>query len=238
MGDYSAVTTTWALDTTNTAAGVWEPRASLLEARGDAHAVAVGGQEAAYIIGGFTHLDGWCNALASVERYDFNTDTWTRADSLVYERGDKAVAVIRERYVLAMGGEANTDCDLDPSQRTAPTTEVEVLDTKQGEDAEWVEEIADIPDDHFRFPAVAIGDTIYTFGGQAYYQADCECFPTRDTIFTYTVVEPRSLGTAAIAGIAGGAVVVLAVVLIAANAGNKKEEVVAEQEMQTAGAMN
>lgn len=244
--EYTAVTTTYAIDVAASLSGsqslVWSERGGLAEARGDTNAVWIEESKTAYVVGGFTHADFWCKALSSVEQYDVDTDTWVRADPLTYERGDKAVAVVGSR-LFVIGGESNTDCDLDPAQRTAPTTEVEVLDTSDGEEATWQEEIADIPDDHFRFPAVAYDGTIYTFGGQAYYESSCDCFPTRDTIFFYNVQEVKKWGVVPIAACSVAAVaLVVGVILFAkSKSGNKErptEIAVAEQDVKTGVQLN
>jgi hypothetical protein len=169
----------------------WNQRADMNQERGDCHAAVVNG--VAYVIGGFTHTDNWCAARNDVETYRPNDDAWSRlsaAQSLTYGRGDKAVVTVGTRlYVI--GGESKTDCEGDPGQRTSPTTEVEVFETADGDAASWTEEIADIPNDHFRFPAVSYNGVIYAFGGQNYYNADCDCFPTSNVILTFdTTAEP------------------------------------------------
>jgi Kelch motif/Galactose oxidase, central domain len=195
---YNATKTTIAIDIAKSISSKktlsWSPRADLIQARGDCYAEVVNG--VAYIVGGFTHLDFWCEALDDVERYRPADDKWERlseSQSLVYERADKAVVTVGTRlYVI--GGEYKTDCSAEPSQRTGPTTEVEVFDTADGDAATWKEEIADIPADHFRFPAVSYKGVIYTFGGQNYYNTECDCFPASNVILTFnttnTVAKP------------------------------------------------
>lgn len=192
---YNATATTVAIDIPLSLASgktlSWSKRANMNQERGDCHAAVVNG--VAYIVGGFTHADNWCEALNDVERYRPNDDAWARlseAQSLTYGRGDKAVVTVGTRlYVI--GGESKTDCEGDPGQRTSPTTEVEVFDTADGDAASWTEEISDIPNDHFRFPAVSYNGVIYAFGGQNYYNGECDCFPTSNAILTFdTTAEP------------------------------------------------
>lgn len=95
-------------------------------ARGDAYSVSIGDQ--AYLVGGFSHINRWCEALSSVEQYDIDADMWKAIAPLTYNRGDKALVALGSK-IYAIGGESNTDCSADPGQRTSPTTEVEVLDT-------------------------------------------------------------------------------------------------------------
>jgi Kelch motif/Galactose oxidase, central domain len=162
----------------------WTKRASLNQERGDCYAAVVENGDA-YVVGGFTHEDGWCNALDVVERYSPMGDVWMRQDSLTYGRADKAVVTIGSK-IYAIGGESKTDRSKDPGQRTTPTTEVEVLDTADPNGV-WTGEIADIPSDHFRFTAVSYDDIIYTFGGQKYYNSECDCFSTTASILTIDV---------------------------------------------------
>lgn len=200
LPDYTASATTYKIDTVQSLATGSLVTISLAEptvASGDANAVSICGQ--AYLVGGFTHANQWCRALHNVTQYDIASNTWKEIVPLTYNRGDKALVALGSS-IHAIGGESNTDCAGDPSQRTNPTTEVEVLDTNQ-QVLQWTETVVDIPDDHFRFPAVAHENKIYTFGGQQYYSALCDCFATRSTILIYEV--PQEENTAAVCS-AGG----------------------------------
>lgn len=158
------------------------------DGRGDVHAATIvqDGNTYAYVAGGFTHLDEWCNPLHGTERYDVAKDQWMELDDLSTARGDKSVVSLHSR-VFVIGGEANTDCTKDPAQKTTPINQVEILDTsKGGSAAEWVL-AEDIPNDRFRFTAAAVPaqNSIYTFGGQKYYNPSCDCFATSDLVIVY-----------------------------------------------------
>jgi len=244
--DYTVTTETYSIDP---AASLEEEmlvtatQGSINVGRGDTQAAIVG--DKAYLVGGFTHEDQWCNALDTVEAFDVSKDAWTEVSGMQYARGDKAVVSVGDRLVV-IGGEANTDCTLGAAQRTTPTTEVEVF-----QNGAWSEEIVDIPSDHFRFTAVSVGNTIYTFGGQGYYDATgCDCFPVRDTIMEFTVTESvvvedddddSGLSTGAIAGIAvAGAVVFIALVAVLVKSLNGKDNIVivSAEEVRSTKAVN
>lgn len=182
---YNATATTIAIDIPKSLTSKTELKITTKKdmnvARGDCFATVADG--VAFVVGGFTHLDEWSNALATVESYDPFNDLWTVENDLVQGRGDKAVVTVGSK-IYVVGGESKTDGQQDPGQRTNPTAEVEVLDTSDP-NAFWTEEIADIPADHFRFPAVSYDGVIYTFGGQGYYDASCFCFATKSNILTF-----------------------------------------------------
>ena len=158
---------------------VMEEVAPLQTARGDIKAVVQNGM--AYVGGGYTDANNYCPALASVEQYDMNSNSWTFLADLQSPRGDKALVAL-EGMLIALGGEAVVDptCSVsnaDPGEATVAVDDVEVLE----ENGNW-ETVASIPNAKLRLDAVAVGDTIYAFGGQNSYDASCECYTTSDEI--------------------------------------------------------
>lgn len=156
---------------------------SLAEARGDVHAVAVG--NAAYVTGGYTHADGYCEPLVSTERFDRATNAWTTIGPLATGRADKALVVVND-HLYAVGGEAKHTCDGDPSEYTLALDDVEVLDASAHADGWTV--LADAPARRFRFVGAPWPDTnsVYVLGGQTFYEPSCKCFATSDLISKYT----------------------------------------------------
>lgn len=142
--------------------------------RGDAQAVYYnnGGIEAAYIMGGFTHENGFCEPLADAERYNFNTNTWTTIKPLLKERGDKGVVVLGKR-IVAIGGEKKHEsiCQgvdvVDAASHAVVVDDVESYEPADGDNAEWHQE-PDFIESRFRAAVAAsekLGE-IYVFGGK------------------------------------------------------------------------
>lgn len=162
--------------------------ASLPTPRGDLTGVTATDQDGtpyALVTGGFTHENGFCDPLATSERYDFSSDTWTDAADLLTGRGDKALVVLNDR-VFAIAGErqiANI-CLVDkpePGDGTVPIDDVEWYNS--GTD-EWTA-IEDLTNHRFRFAAIGYEDEIFTFGGQLAYDDSCKCFKTSDEVTVY-----------------------------------------------------
>jgi len=82
----------------------------MLTKRGDVAALYYnhGNIDAAYVIGGFNDDNDYCAPLTTVERYNFESNTWTESSSdqinLGTARGDKA-AVVMDKKILVIGGE-------------------------------------------------------------------------------------------------------------------------------------
>lgn len=212
--DYNATDAVYAIDTEGSLT-TYRKLASLDTERGDVHAVLEG--DYAYITGGLTHKDYWCKPHSSVERYDLKGDEWKVIDALNVPRGDKALVSLNG-YIIAMGGETKTKCDAEPGEATKPLNDVEYLNTAEGIDSEW-KNMTSLPDDRFRVVAAAYPptDTVYVFGGQKYFDADCMCFATSDAVLSYVVPKGSLDGTPTSAGmgVVGfelGAVIVAAVV--------------------------
>lgn len=170
------------------------PLDSMKKKRGDAQAAYYnqGGIEAIYMMGGFTSetSTAFCEPLFDAEKYDFATNTWSDINPLVNQRGDKGVVVLNEK-ILAIGGETKHEslCGeglVEPSSQAIVVDDVESYNPLDGDDAEWKIESDFI---QFRFrSAVAVAeklDTVYVFGGQLAYNADCKCYKTSNDIFSY-----------------------------------------------------
>lgn len=158
-----------------------EEMAPLAEARGDIFAASDGSY--AYLGGGFTDANGFCAPLATSEKYEFATNSWTSLPSLPNERGE-IVMVELEGHVYAMGGERQIEdiCDLtggttDPGELTVGSELVEVLN----HDDVWTV-VKNFDDHKFRFAAAALDGVIYAFGGQDAWDDDCDCFKTTNEI--------------------------------------------------------
>lgn len=186
----------------NTAAStdslVLEEVAPLLEARGDIFGAA--NNLEAYVGGGFTDANGFCAPLATVEKYDFVSDTWSKEPDLINARGEIVLVELNSK-LYAMGGERQIEniCaitgDTDPGELTVGLELVEVLEA-----GEWkvVDEFAN---HKFRFAAVGDDETgvIYAFGGQTEWDNDCECFKTTDDVQSFGEPGPGS-GSAGFGG--------------------------------------
>jgi Kelch motif len=159
--------------------------ASLIEARGDVAATVNMDTGYAYVSGGFTHANFFCEPLASVERYSVDGDTWISVASLPTARADK-IMVNLEGHTISMGGERQAEniCEMDnpsPGELTILVDDVEVLNE---DDSTWTV-LTDLPETRFRFAAVVFNDTIYTFGGQKPYDESCQCLKTTDEVVAY-----------------------------------------------------
>jgi Kelch motif len=160
----------------------------LLQGRGDISATIHQGY--AYVSGGFSHENDFCEPLNTVERYSLEDNTWALVAPLPTARADKAM-VTYQGHVLSLGGERqvknkcelllNGDHHFTPTELTVAVDAVEVL---QDDDAEW-EELDPLPAHRFRFAAVVFDNIIYTFGGQKDYEEDCNCLKTTDRIVTF-----------------------------------------------------
>lgn len=89
--------------------------------------------------------------------------------------------------LITLGGESKTACEGDSVVTSAAIDSIEILNTNE-KDATW-KTIDEIHDSRFRFAAEVFPEssTIYTFGGQAYYDKDCDCYKTSDMIGEYKV---------------------------------------------------
>ena len=180
---------------------------TLIEARGDAHAVLY--ENSVYLAGGFTHDNSFCAPLTSVEKIDLNTrsEGWKALPDLGIGRGDKALVAMND-YLFAIGGEGTANCGTPVAY-----DDVEVLDIDH--DAVWLN-LGNLPNERFRFVAVAhpSEDVIYTFGGQEYYNSECDCYATSDAVtkFTYEIDDGGDgFPVAAIIGIVLGAVFIFVI---------------------------
>ena len=82
---------------------VYKWKNPMFVARGGASAAAIEGDEI-LIAGGFSDIDGFCQALSSVERYDVLSDSWHMEESLHFGRAYFSLLVF-EKNLYAIGGE-------------------------------------------------------------------------------------------------------------------------------------
>lgn len=158
---------------------------SLNTPRGDITGVITTDGDSAFITGGFTHENNFCEPLGSTEEYVFDANLWNMRPDLVKERGEIVLVELLD-HLYALGGERQIEgqCEgagdgLDPGEKTVGTDEVEVYDSTTNS---W-DSISGFPDHRFRFAAVAAQDgLIYTFGGQTAHDTSCQCFKTTDTV--------------------------------------------------------
>lgn len=178
---------------------VLEEMEPLANERGDVHAVTIN-DKFAVVTGGYTHGDGYCSPLNSTERYDMNSNTWQTLAELKTGRADKALVALGD-HVFAIGGEAKDSCVGDPGEYTLALDDVEFLDTTDTQN-EWTV-FKDLSKRRFRFSGVEWPDTnsVYTLGGQEFYDASCKCFKTSNLISKYTEKigeHPESSGAGAV----------------------------------------
>lgn len=182
----------------------------LTEARGDIHAASYG--PFTYIAGGFSTNDDSCEALNSVEVFDFDNGASGLVRPMNYGRGDKGL-VAMHGWLFAIGGENKEKCDGAMPVSTV-VDDVEILDADDPLMASWMT-IGSIESDKFRFQAVAYPrlNKMYTFGGQYFYNEACECYRTSADVMHYEYVnvdkgfyssEDEGLSNGAVAGITFG----------------------------------
>lgn len=181
--NYSSLDTMYRIDTTaaNLTTSIQE-RANLDQPRGDVTAVFNG--KAAFISGGFTHTNNFCQPLASVETYNPSSDDWLYIAPLEIPRAEKVLVAVFED-IYAVGGETHVDdyCDTnvthDVGEQTVAVDNVEVYDGN-----EW-KVLWSLANHKFRFAAVSVNSTIYTFGGQSSFAEGCQCYPTTKEVVAY-----------------------------------------------------
>lgn len=158
------------------------------ELRGDTHAVIVDGF--AYITGGYSHEDSYCAPHTTTERYDISANEWTKIDDLRTGRADK-VLVVLEGSLFALGGESKDSelCSGATAEYTMPLNDVEMLQDPHLDSSTW-RVVSDTPSRVFRFSGAPYPPTnsIYTFGGQQFYNPSCECFATSDEVTKFISV--------------------------------------------------
>jgi Kelch motif len=176
----------------------------LIEARGDVAASVNLETGYAYVSGGYTHANDFCEPLASVERYSLEGDAWITVASLPTARADK-VMVTLDGHTVSIGGERQIEniCEIDtpsPGEMTILVDDVEVLND---DDSTWTI-LDNIPETRFRFAAVVFDNTIYTFGGQQDYDETCECLKTTDEVVTYVDIGSGNEGEGTTVGVGSG----------------------------------
>lgn len=180
---YTASNSTFKLDMSTLAV---TELSNMVESRGDIYAERIG--NVVVVTGGFTHEDYFCQAKNSTERYDISQDSWVKMNDMNINRGDQALVAL-ENYLFALGGEYKITCTGDAAESTTPADEVDVLDLSTASTTTPWTKLDDIPDNRFRFTGEAHPptDTIYIFGGQKYYDVDCDCYAVSDKVLAYHV---------------------------------------------------
>jgi len=176
---YAAQSAVWKFSTTTPGApsGV----ADMGVARGDISAAV--SEDYAYVMGGFTSVDGFCNSLDTIEAWHIDTSEWHEIPDMVHPRGDYA-AVHMNKRIYVIGGEKKVACNAEDEvnpDRSTPVNDVEVYDEEK---ARWYIGSA-LPGPIFRFVAAAIPseDSIYVFGGQTHYDEICDCFNVSPKVY-------------------------------------------------------
>jgi hypothetical protein len=190
-GTYTALTTVFRIDAAASTAGgtlVIDKVGPLLEARGDTSGVTADDGEFAFVSGGFTHENNFCDPLGTVERYEFASDTWTNLPPLIDARGDSALVELDD-HLYSLGGERQIEgiCELVGELAVSEVTVGTDLVESYTEGADEWKQASVFPNHRFRFAAVGYSGTelIYAFGGQTDYNDACECFKTTDTVTTF-----------------------------------------------------
>lgn len=188
---YGAHNTVFSIDpfaSTDSGSLVITDNAPLLEARGDCGGTSDLGMGYGYVTGGFTDANNFCAPLGSVERFSFSDDSWKSIAPLPTARADMAVVTIHGS-VVTMGGERQPEniCSIEqpePGELTVPVDNVEQLNEANDK---W-DILTSLPHHRFRFAAAVYNNTVYTFGGQIAFQADCVCLKTTDEVAMYEAV--------------------------------------------------
>lgn len=154
--------------------------------RAEVQAVVMGTK--AYLIGGFSHEDGYCHPFRSVEVLDTAQEErgWSYATGKMNTGRANSAVVTFDNKLFVLGGETRTDENMQchgaqswainqqsPRRFTYPVRTVEVYDPDaEGTDANWhFVSGPGLPDDKwFRFAAETSpshGNEIFVFGGAA-----------------------------------------------------------------------
>jgi hypothetical protein len=188
-GIYDALSDVFRIDAPASTVGgalIIETVTPLLEGRGDISGITADDGDFAYISGGFTDDNKFCEPLGTVERYEFSSDTWSNLPPLINARGEIALVELDDR-LFSLGGERPIEgmCELLGELSVSELTVGTELVESYADGAEGWSIAASFPNHRFRFAAVAYtGGTelIYTFGGQTDYDDACGCFKTTDIV--------------------------------------------------------
>jgi len=182
-----------------------EKKADLNHARGDLSAIAYQypdtNKSAAFAVGGFNETVPNCfKPVDKAEQYNFDTDAWTDIDSLGSARGDKSLVVLNHR-IFAIGGEAKhaDSClaspTLDESGFSLVINDVESFDPTEDdpEHLQWIVE-SNLPYSLFRSASAPLPSTstVYIFGGQQMYDANCACYKTSNQVYAFRQLDSGS----------------------------------------------
>lgn len=180
--NYTAQSRVYTIDVTESTADslVIAEVADLGEARGDITGVTADDGLSAFVSGGFTHANDFCEPLETAEKYNFAGNEWDNLPPLIQARGEVVLTELNN-VLYSLGGERQIEgiCDItdkgpDVGELTVGTDVVEIL-----EDGEDWEIVSGFPNHKFRFAAISYNKTfIYAFGGQTAYDDGCECFKT------------------------------------------------------------
>jgi len=132
---------------------------------GDCQADAIG--NSGYVFGGFSSQEadgnGFCHPLATIERYDATTTTWTLLNETGFiGRGLPASGVVNG-LLYVMGGEAKGVVCVGGNDISHPEPTVQQFNPA----TLAFTTVNTLPTSRFRFSGAAIGTTLYNVGGQA-----------------------------------------------------------------------
>ena len=198
---YEATGSTFVIDTRktlDTGQLVYEILEPMGTPRGDISAILFGRD--AYVAGGFTHRNGFCAPLRTVEIFDVVKREWSSAPSFNIARGDVSLVSFNDR-IFAIGGETTHLSQNAPSCRsrntnyrkrlvakTYPVNSIEVFLPNENEDRKhenaWELAYSQfLPQNNevFRFVANAFPEmsVIYAFGGVLYDGGDSQTGPEK-----------------------------------------------------------
>ena len=129
---------------------------------GDCQADAIGGS--GYVFGGFSSLpaDGFCSPLATIERYDAATNSWTQLSETGFiGRGLPASGVVNG-LLYVMGGEQKGAVCVNDNDISHPEPTVQYFNPATN----TFTTLNTLPTSRFRFSGAAVGSTLYNIGGQ------------------------------------------------------------------------
>ena len=163
--DYDSLNTTIALTLPGTLFSATSVPPKSISA-GDCQADAIG--SSGYVFGGFSSQDAandgdsFCHPLATIERYDAASNTWTLLNETGFiGRGLPASGVVND-LLYVMGGEAKGQVCIDGSDISHPEPTVQYFNPATNA----FTTLGSLPTSRFRFSGAAVGSTLYNIGGQ------------------------------------------------------------------------
>jgi Kelch motif len=161
-----------------------ERNANMIDRRGDVGITVDESERYAYVSGGSSQSNEFCAPLASVERFDIETNEWEEMAPLQQARTGKSILQIDSHIVALGGAQQNLGklCDKtspNPSHLQTPVNSIEVYDNGQ-----WGV-VDNLSEYRYRSASVVVNNTVYSFGGQSVYFTVCTCHPTVDEVVIY-----------------------------------------------------